>query len=410
MKTPLAVGHLDADCFYVSAERVRDSFLLGKPVGILGNQGACVIARSYEMKRAGVDVAMPIWEAQAICPGGIYVKRDFRWYEVLSRRMCEIVREFSERVEFYSIDEFFFVASPAPGGSLQGLAEAMKRAIWDRLGVPVTVGIARTRTLAKLISDAAKPEGALAMLDPSEVGQLLGRRSVADITGIAGRRARRLAAWGIGTCLELTRADRRLVRELLTASGEALWWELNGEPVHPIHPNRPAHKALSRGGSFGESTRDPIVLYAWLVRNLERLIEELEYHEVLAGRLTVWVGYKDGQSGLGRANIGVPTGRFDLLLDVARPCLRSAWLPRSPAWRMQVIAEGLIPRKQAQLGLFDRPEVAAKAEAVGRLKRAVNLRRGRFALRSAATLPLASIYQDTANGYDICDVRGKSCF
>ncbi len=66
MITPVAVGHLDADCFYVSAERARDSFLIRKPVGVLGNQGACVIARSYEMKRAGVDVAMPIWEAQAI--------------------------------------------------------------------------------------------------------------------------------------------------------------------------------------------------------------------------------------------------------------------------------------------------------------------------------------------------------
>ena len=65
-----AVAHLDANCFYVSAERVRDEFLLGKPVGVLGNQGACVIARSYEMKAAGVKVAMPIWDAVAHVPRG----------------------------------------------------------------------------------------------------------------------------------------------------------------------------------------------------------------------------------------------------------------------------------------------------------------------------------------------------
>src|SRR2546423_1659634 len=78
---PSAVGHLDADCFYVSAERARDAFLCGKPVGVLGNQGACVIAKSYEMKAAGVKTGMPIWEAVKLCPQGVYVKRDFRWYE-----------------------------------------------------------------------------------------------------------------------------------------------------------------------------------------------------------------------------------------------------------------------------------------------------------------------------------------
>jgi nucleotidyltransferase/DNA polymerase involved in DNA repair len=72
------IGHLDADCFYVSAERVRDYFLCGKPVGVLGNQGACVIAKSYEMKACGVKTGEPIWEARVKCPEGIYVKRDFR--------------------------------------------------------------------------------------------------------------------------------------------------------------------------------------------------------------------------------------------------------------------------------------------------------------------------------------------
>ena len=103
-----AVGHLDADCFYVSAERVRDEFLRGKPVGVLGNQGACVIARNYPMKRYGVKVGEPVWEAKQKCPEGVYVKRDFRWYETLSRKMLAEVGSFSPRVEYYSIDEFFF--------------------------------------------------------------------------------------------------------------------------------------------------------------------------------------------------------------------------------------------------------------------------------------------------------------
>jgi nucleotidyltransferase/DNA polymerase involved in DNA repair len=88
------VGHLDADCFYVSAERVRYGHLIGVPVGVIGNQGACVIAKSYEIKKAGIATGMPIWDALKNCPDGLYVKRDFRWYEILSRMMLEVMWEY----------------------------------------------------------------------------------------------------------------------------------------------------------------------------------------------------------------------------------------------------------------------------------------------------------------------------
>lgn len=408
MKPQGPIGHLDADCFYVSAERVRYEQLVGLPVGVLGNQGACVIAKSYEMKAAGVGTGMPIWEALGKCPDGLYVKRDFRWYEVLSRMMLAVVRELSPRVEYYSIDEFFFDAEPPRGKTPQEFAEILRDRILEVVRVPVTVGIARTRTLAKLISDTAKPFGALAILDRAAEESLLAGRSVTDVTGIAGRRERRLQPWGIANCLEFANADRRLIRQLLTAHGEALWWELNGDPVLPIQTRRPPHKVLSRGGSFGEPTDQPAVLFAWLVRNLERLVEELDYHEVRVGRLTVWVAYRDGRTGEGRAVLETPSARIDLLLDAARPCLRRAWIPRALAARMHLFADNLTPRSTCQLGLFDRP--ADQAEAVAQIKRAVNDQHGRFQLRSAATLPLVGVYKDNSNQYDICDVRGKICF
>src|SRR4051812_43760281 len=101
------IGHLDADCFYVSCERLRFPGLRGKPVGVLGNQGACVIAKSYEMKKAGVKTGGAIWDMQRLCPEGIYVKRDFYWYEVVSKKILDLVKEVSLAVEYYSIDELF---------------------------------------------------------------------------------------------------------------------------------------------------------------------------------------------------------------------------------------------------------------------------------------------------------------
>jgi nucleotidyltransferase/DNA polymerase involved in DNA repair len=403
-----AVGHLDADCFYVSAERVRDPFLKGKPVGVLGNQGACVIAKSYEMKAAGVKTGEPIWDAVQKCPDGIYIKRDFRWYEALSRAMLEVMNRLSPQVEYYSIDEFFFQARPRPGQSFQDLAVEMRDTILRELDLPVTVGIARSRTLAKLISDSAKPFGARAVLQKEHEEHLLAGLPVTEISGVARRRGRRLLPWGIASCLDLARADRALVRKLLTATGEALWWELNGQPAAPINAQRPRHKALSRGGSLGESTDCPQRLHAWLVRNLERLIEELHYHRLMPGRLVLWVGYRDGTAGEAQTRLAVPTDRFDLLLEALRPCLQQAWRPGQLASRMHLIADDLADRNTAQTSLFTPPD--PRQESLAMVKKKVNDRIGRFALRSAATLPLREIYHDNANGYDICDVRGKTCF
>ena len=403
-----AFGHLDADCFYVSAERVRDRLLVGKPVGILGNQGACVIAKSYEMKAAGVQTGMAIWAANRLCPEAIYVKRNFRWDEILSRRMLAVVCRLSPQVEYYSIDEFFFSVSPRDGASFQETAKAIRDHIWTKIGLPVTVGIGRSRTLAKLISDTAKPFGARALLAPDAERALLEHTDVTEVSGIATRRAVRLAPYGITTCLDLARADRRLVRDLLTRAGEALWYELNGDPVVPLQTQRPPHQVLSRGGSLGGVTADPDRLWGWVVRNIERLVEELEFYVVHAGVLSIYLLYHDGTEGLGQVTLPGPTDRFNLLLESARFCFNRAWRGGRGVLRMHINASDLRRPGWVQVGLFDPPP--EQARAVAAVKRAVNARVGRFALRSGATLPLADVYRDEAQQYDICDVRGKICF
>ncbi|HEY1189421.1 MAG TPA: nucleotidyltransferase, partial [Gemmata sp.] len=289
------VAHLDADCFYVSAERVRHPELVGKPVGVLGNNGACVIAKSYEMKASGVKTGTPIWDAKVLCPEGTYIKRDFYWYEVLSRRMLDIVGSFSPRVEYYSIDEFFFAADPlARGQTLAQTATTIRDHIRETAGLPVTIAIARTRTLAKLFSDTAKPFGAVAVTDRSHERDLLAQLAVTEISGIAGRRAARLAPYGIRTCLDLADADGRLINKLLTKTGYELWLELNGQPVSPIRTERPPHKVLARGGSLMGNVSDPTLLWAWTVRHIERLIEELQFHGVRTCALGVQVTWKSG--------------------------------------------------------------------------------------------------------------------
>jgi DNA polymerase V len=403
------IGHLDADAFYVSAERVRHPDLVGKPVGVLGNNGACVIAKSYEMKASGVKTGTPIWDAKRLCPDGVYVKRDFYWYEVLSRKMLDIVGSFFAPLEYYSIDEFFFEAFPRTRGqSLYQAAVAVRDHILEASGLPVTIGIARTRTLAKLFSDTAKPFGAVAVLNRDHERAILSRLPVTEISGIAGRRAARLAPYGIRTCLDFADADGRLVKQLLTKTGHELWLELNGRPVTPIRPERSPHQVLARGGSLMGDVSDPTMLWAWAVRHTERLIEELHFHAVRTGSLGIYLAWKDGESTSGICNLGCPSDRFDELLDAARVALRRAFRSNQAATHMHVIAPELRRARGFQLSLFDPPN--PKREALARVKSEVNARFGRFKVRSGTTLYLPKVYKDPANDFDICDVRGKVCF
>ena len=405
------IGHLDADCFYVSAERVRNPDLRGKPVAVLGNQGACVIAKSYEMKAAGVTTGMPIWDARKLCPDAIYVTRDFIWYEVLSRKMMEIAQWVSPCVEYYSIDEMFFDAAYLERTykrTLRDAALALQQQILAKVKVPVSVGVSRSKILAKLASDAHKPFGCLVLLETEEIDALLRELPVTEITGIAERSRRRIEPYGIKTCLDFARADRRLIRRLLTKRGEDLWWELNGNPVIPILTSRPGHKALARGGSLGKATADPNRLNGFVIRNTERLIEALDFHHLYCEQLGMDLGFKDGTGSCYRFSLPEATADFRVLVPVAQQLLGVVWYNGKPVHYMHVIAERLCQRRQYQQGLFAQPH--PKWAAVAKVKRVINQKHGRFVLRSAATLTLNDLYADPATSYDICDIYGKTCF
>ncbi|WP_020469147.1 DNA polymerase Y family protein [Zavarzinella formosa] len=397
------VAHLDADCYYVSADRVRYPDLIGKPVGVVGNQGACVIAKSYELKAQGVKTGEPVWDVLKKCPETIFVKRDFRWYEVLSRRMLAMVRERSEAAEFYSIDEFFFSTDAD-----KQIARGIQNDILNNIGLPVTIGVARSRTLAKLFSDTAKPLGIRVVTDPDEEREHLAKLPVGEVSGIGHRRAAKLLLHGIRTCLDYANAERRLIRGLLTKTGEDLWWELRGQPVTPIRPDRPTHKFLSRGGSIGGASADPNVIRAWLVRNSERLVEELEHYDLKAGTLSLSLSDQYGGGDSINAPLPGHTNRYGPIIAALLRSFERCWQPGTVITHMHLVAGDLKRPGFVQRTLFDPPDDETEPLAV--VKRDVNERHGRFAVRGGTTLFIPEMYRDRSHGYEICDVRGKFCF
>jgi DNA polymerase V len=156
------------------------------------------------------------------------------------------------------------------------------------------------------------------------------------------------------------------------------------------------------------NVEDPTMLWAWTVRHVERLIEELHFHNVRTDALAAQVAWQDGESTGGLCKLPCPTDRFDELLDAARVALRRAYRRGVAATHLHVIATELRRAKGFQLSLFDVPD--PKRDGVAAVKAAVNDRFGRFKLRSGMTLYLPKVYKDPANDFDVCDVRGKVCF
>jgi len=380
--------------------------LRGVPCGVLGNQGACVIAKSYELKAYGVKTGHPIWEAKKLCPHAVFVKRDFRWYEVISRKLLELLKTVSPLVEYYSIDEMFFDASELARSFQLPLMEAtraLQTLVQEQIGVPVSIGIAPSRTLAKLGSDAAKPFGVRVIEKQCE--PFLRSQPVGELCGVGGRSARKLHDRNIHTCWDYREADRLMIRKLLTIKGEALWWELRGDSVTPIQTSRPPHKAIARGGSCGGKTTDPDRIRAWVVRNIERLIEALDHHRVYAGHISLQIDANKTALWLGRTPLAVPSASFRTIYDAVMPMLEAA-PTNHPVSHMHIIAESLIWRNKIQKSLF----FEEAQSPLDQLKHDINQKLGRFAIRSAETLPLHEIYHDATHNYDICDISGKMCF
>jgi nucleotidyltransferase/DNA polymerase involved in DNA repair len=283
----------------------------------------------------------------------------------------------------------------------------LQRRILEETALPVTIGVSKTRSLAKLASDNAKPFGCWTATSDEQIADLLHDRPVDEITGIAKRSSRKLALCGITTCAEFAHADRRLIRKLLTKTGESLWWELNGQPVTPISTTRLPHKILSRGGSVGKASNDAGYCEGWIVRNVERLIEALDYHLVYTEQVVLAVEFKDASDAGRRASLPSATADYGQIASATLGMWKEIWHGQTLAY-MHVIADRLSTRRCFQRGLFDQP--TTQQQAVADAKRQINGRIGRFALRSGATLPLTQLYNDPANNYEVCDIQGKSCF
>jgi DNA polymerase V len=389
--------YLMVDCnnFYVSCERVFDAALEGRPVVVLSNNDSCVIARSNEAKALEIEIGDPVFKRKEFfARHGVRIfSSNYALYGDMSARVMQVLARFSPDVERYSIDEAFLRFPALPRDELRAVAETIRRTVLQWTGIPVCVGVARTKTLAKLANRLAKKTpgsgGVWLLDDPADIDARLAQIAVDDVWGIGRRYAQFLRARGIATALQLARQPRDWVRRHLTIVGLHTVMELGGEPCIPFEENPPPAHTLTCSRSFGERVADLGSLEEALSTHVQRVAEKLRARGRLAGAVQVFVETsrfrpQEYRAASGCQPLAAPTAYTPELHAVALRILRALYRPGHAYQRIGVLLLDLVAEGARQLTFWDLAADQPARQALMQTIDAVNARYGRGTLVLAA--------------------------
>lgn len=288
-------GLIDCNSFYASCEQIFRPDLRGKPVVVLSNNDGCIVARSKEAKALGIPDLEPYFKlAPLLKKHGVHVfSSNYALYGDISARVVETIRQYACDIEVYSIDESFVKPIDGLFGNYQEYGQQIKRAIWKQVRIPVGVGIAPTKTLAKLANKAAKKIPKLnhvCVLEREDQREwLLRKASTKDVWGVGSRIAKRLAQMGINTAWDLARADTAHIRAQFSVVLERTVKELNGISCLDLEEQPQPKKQIFSTRSFGEKQaelepiKQAVALYA------SRAGEKLRKQNCLAKNMLVFL-------------------------------------------------------------------------------------------------------------------------
>ncbi len=258
---------VDCNNFYVSCERLFNPKLEGKPVIVLSNNDGCAVARSEEAKALGIEMGTPAFMAKDLIEKNnvAVFSSNYTLYGDLSDRVMRTLESFVPRLELYSIDEAFLDMHDLDYTDLLKLGENIRKAIKQNIGIPVTVGIAPTKTLAKMANRFAKKKrkalGVHWAANDALIKEMLAYTEVGDIWGIGRQYALFLNRNGFRTALDLISAPEEWIRKNMTVVVQRLFNELKGIPSIQWEFITPAKKNICTSRSFGtlQTNKDDII-------------------------------------------------------------------------------------------------------------------------------------------------------
>ncbi|MEO5627824.1 MAG: Y-family DNA polymerase [Candidatus Saccharimonadales bacterium] len=294
MKQPI-IALIDCNNFFVSCERLFRPELNDKPVVVLSSNDGCAVSRSNEAKALGIPMGAPAFKYQQVFKeGGVVVfSANFELYGDLSKRLVEILKRITPRIEVYSVDESFLDITNLKIDDHLAWAKAMHAEVLRDIGIPVSIGIGGSKTLAKIASDIAKQNpdsgGACDLYHktPAERQVALSGVPVRGIWGIGRRLAPQMQAEGVMNAANLAGLRPARARQLMGVHGEQMVLELNGRCCIPLERQRKAQKMISRGRTFGEDTNQAHVVEAALASFATQTAYRLRESHMLTKSLTI---------------------------------------------------------------------------------------------------------------------------
>jgi DNA polymerase V len=296
-----AIALIDCNNFYVSCERLFQPKLEGKPVVVLSNNDGCVVSRSQEVKNLGIKMAVPWFQLKDIAKrhGIIALSSNYTLYADISNRVMRLLSQYSPDQEIYSIDESFLdltgIPRPSNLDSLTHYAQTIRSTIKQCVGIPICVGIAPSKTLAKLANHVAKKQKQydsvcdFNAMTPHELDTLFAQIEVGEVWGVGRRSASRLQGMGINTVLELKHSAAKHVRAEFGVVMERIVAELNGVACLELDEVTPPRQQIICSRSFGM----PVALLADLeqavIAYTSRAAEKLRSQHSLAGGIQVYI-------------------------------------------------------------------------------------------------------------------------
>jgi DNA polymerase V len=354
----------DANNFYVSCERVFRPALEGRPVVVLSNNDGCVIARSNEAKALGLAMGDPyhLNQEKLTAHGVVVFSSNYALYGDMSRRVMDTLADHTPEIELYSIDEAFLNLAGFERRGLVDYARLIRATVKRDTGIPVSIGIGPTKTLAKVANHLAKaqPEtGGVYELEAADADQALAGIEVGEVWGVGPRWATWLEEQGITTALDLKRADPKAIRRKMTVVGERLVYELNGRSCLPLELVTPPRQGLTVSRSFGQTLTALQPIKEALVSFVGRAGEKLRRQGLMAGQVAVFVTtnrFSERQpfyANSATVKLPYPTDFTPDLVEAAVQLLETLYRPGFHYQKCGVMLLDLFPVTQVQADLFD---------------------------------------------------------
>jgi DNA polymerase-4 len=352
------IVHIDLDSFFVSVERKFDPSLIGKPVLIGGSADRGVVAScSYEARQYGIHSAMPMRTAMRLCPHATIVRGTYGRYSEASAQVTKIIADTVPLYQKTSVDEFYIdLTGMDRYYDCYQFASELRQRVIRETGLPISFGMASNKTIAKMATNQAKPNGQL-FVEHGREKEFMAPLPIRKIPMLGEKTCQKLYQYGIEKIADLQRSNLRFLQTIFGEAGRSIWEKANGIDYSDLVPHSD-RKSISTENTFGNDVADHKTLESVLVSMTEELAFKLRKEEMLSSCLSIKIRYANFETHTLQEKIAL-TSADHILIPGIKNLLKRAWNKHRPV-RLIGVRLSQLCQGNYQINLFEDNEEKIK--------------------------------------------------